>query len=178
MSNFEIWIILGGQTWPLFFIFKTMEKKEKQLFKIWDRTKKRYITGDKSKTSWRSMKWILSKIDDLCKESSYCYSGGNNRKPEEFEIRIFELQLVDQIDARTLYLKDKERKRNLENSNILIRKLEKEIESLLPDLKLSSIKKMYDDKVLSEELMDLLKPKFDNLTKEKILLNNLSKPIK
>ena len=128
-----------------------MEAKERQVFKIWDRTNKRYISGDKSKTTWRSMKWVISKIDDLCRETKELgYSYRNTRRdPSEFEIRIFELQMVEQIDARSLYIKEKERQKNLGYSQNLVKSLEDKIRKILPEIKLENILMMYNNGLFS-----------------------------
>ncbi len=85
--------------------------KEKPLFKIWDTKNDEYVSGTKNKSTWTSIGWVTSKIEDLCRDmKNYGYSNrsGRNRKPDEFEVREFKLVLENTFDAGDLFREKEE----------------------------------------------------------------------
>lgn len=134
-----------------------MIKTERPLFKIWDKRNEKYVSGDKSKTTWRSEKWVVSKLNDLCN------SHWNKRDINDFDVRVFELQLTKVQPAYILYEAD-EKKRKLKAINKEIaNRIEHKIRQVFPALQLYQIRSLYNSRSITPAYMEELKPLFDNL---------------
>jgi len=73
-------------------------KETKTYYKIWDIRNKKYISGQRSKTTWNSIPWIVTKIKNLCSQQTY----GGFRKMEDFEIHEMEMtfkNIINPIDV-------------------------------------------------------------------------------
>ena len=73
-------------------------KETKTYYKIWDIINKKYISGQRNKTTWSSIPWIVTKIKNLCSVKYY----GGNRKIEDFEIHEMEMKfkkIINPIDV-------------------------------------------------------------------------------
>lgn len=128
-------------------------KKEQPLIKIWDKRNCQYISGN-GKTHWRSMKWIVSKLRDLCNDRGW----QGKRNPDDFEIRIFELQLVDTRPARPLLEKDEHQRKNQKMNEELAEICKKKILKLFPNIAVQQTRNLYKDGLLNSESMEILKP--------------------
>ena len=129
---------------------------EKKIFKIWDRKYGKYVTGNKSKSTWSSIGWVTSKIEDECRAPYQSFGNQNRRNPDEFEIREFKLVLENTMDAGDLFREKEEiariRKEGAARYNATVR----DIKNILPDLDIKTVKSMYKAGLFSEDLMTKL----------------------
>ena len=126
-------------------------KKEPLLFKIWDKRNNQYISGN-GKTHWRSMKWIKSKLRDLCA------SNWSKRDVSDFEIQTFELQLIDTQPARPLLIEGTKERRDKEINQEIAERCKENLRQLFPTINVPQIRSLYNDGLVNSRSMKLLKP--------------------
>ena len=131
-------------------------KKESQLFKIWDKRNEQYISGN-GKTHWRSMKWIAAKLRDLCA------SNWGRRDINDFEVRIFELQLINIQPGRIVFEEDEHKRKNKMMNKEIADRCKSKIQKLFPNIGIQQVKNLYNDGLLNSESMSLLKPIIEQL---------------
>lgn len=73
-------------------------KESKIYYKIWDISKKKYISGARSKTTWNSIRWVNEVIKNLCNDINYGHCHINGRKIDEFEIHKMEMKFNSTIN--------------------------------------------------------------------------------
>jgi CRISPR/Cas system CSM-associated protein Csm2 small subunit len=134
-------------------------KKEQPLIKIWDKRNTQYISGN-GKTHWRSMKWIESKLRDLCGDKR---SWGGNRNIDDFEIQTFELQLVETQPARIIYEESEHKRKNQIMNKEIADRCKAKILKLFPNIAVQQTRALYRDGLLNSESMEILKPIMDQL---------------
>jgi len=69
-------------------------KKVKNQYKLWDKTNKTFISVSHGKSSWATLTGVENKLKELCTENAYQYNAYQRqkpRRPEEFEIQVYEL---------------------------------------------------------------------------------------
>jgi hypothetical protein len=64
-------------------------KKVKNQYKIWDKTYNTFISVSHGKSSWATLKGVEDKLKTMCTGNNYSFP--KVRKPEEFEIQVYEL---------------------------------------------------------------------------------------
>lgn len=67
-------------------------QETKTYYKIWDIKNKKYISGERGKTTWSSIPWVVTKIK--CGRKYY----NGNRKIEDFEIHEMEMKFTKIIN--------------------------------------------------------------------------------
>ncbi|MFW6311881.1 MAG: hypothetical protein ACOC1K_06570 [Nanoarchaeota archaeon] len=125
------------------------------IYRIWDKENKRYVSpGRKSKSSWSSIKWAASAIEDIVRVY--------NRQKGDFEILKFKLTLEERYNADSILNEIN----NIENSKDVLRcninKIENDIEDLFDNkLKYYQIIELFDsfDKTIQDNINELLKEK-------------------
>ena len=138
---------------PLNHLKRIEMKKEQPLIKIWDKRNNQYISGN-GKTHWRSMKWIESKLRDLC--SDHGWQG--RRNIDDFEVQTFELQLVETHPARIIYEESEHKRKNQMMNKEIAERCKSQINKLFPNIGVHQTRSLYNDGLLNQESMDLLKP--------------------
>lgn len=142
-----------------------MAKKEKALYKIWDVTNQCYVSGNKSKTTWNSLSWVESRIADLCRSKVSYSDYDTQRKPEEFEIRKFELVCVETMSAVDMYERHKEKMLEREKAKIAQKNIRVEVERLVPDVSFHGTRSLVKAGHLNPNLLEKLKPLFKEYDK-------------
>ena len=132
---------------------------EKKIYKIWDRKNGCYVTGNKSKSSWSSIGWVTSKIEQEMSGGYYGYSRtAPKRSADEFEVREFKLVLENTMDGGDLFREKEEieriRREGVNRYNATV----EDIKKILPDLPIKTVKSMYKSGLFSEDLMIKLGP--------------------
>ncbi len=142
---------------PPFNNFSKMIKAERPLFKIWDKRNEKYVSGDKSKTTWRSEKWVVSKLNDLCN------SHWNKRDINDFDIRVFELQLTEVQPASALFEPDQKKREFKRVNKEIVTRMRTKIQEVFPDINIWQIRELYNKKIINTQYIEQLKPLMDNL---------------
>lgn len=106
---------------------------------------------------------------DLCKQS-YSYQG--NRNIDDFEVRTFELQLVDVQPARSIYEKSDKEKKEREILQADINFYKNKISKLVPEIPIHSIKKLYNAGFFSDGIEKLLREYFEAIEEKEKKLNS------
>ena len=141
--------------------------KHSNLFKIWDKVNNHYVSGNK-KTHWKSMKWVESKIFDLCsKKAKYGYC--KPRNPEEFEVHEFELVLVENHSATELLLRAEGKAEEAKVIRDAITKIEDAIFRAVKtrSMSLYEIRTFMKNKFFNKEIQEELETLFVSLDKLK-----------
>jgi len=133
--------------------------EKKRLFRIWDKKYESYVSGNKNKTTWNSIGWVTSKIEDECRGHGRYYSNSNlRRNPDEFEVREFKLVLENTIDGGDLFREKKEIERIKKEGVKKYEAAANEVKKIVPNLEVSSIKDFYQKGIFAENINQKLKP--------------------
>ena len=130
---------------------------EKKIFKIWDRKHGNYVTGNKSKSSWSSLSWVTSKIEDEMR-FGYGYNNQPKRNPDEFEVREFKLVLENTMDGGDLFREKKEIERIRKEGARVYGVAADKVKEIIPNLKVSDIRSMYKDGFFADDVNTMLEP--------------------
>ena len=133
---------------------------EKKIFKIWDRKNGCYVTGSKGKSTWSSIGWVTSKIEQEMRGGGYGYAYNNppKRSADEFEVREFKLVLENTIDGGDLFREKVEIERIRKDGVRKYAEASEHVKKLVPNLKVGEIRSMYKDGYFSSNVNKMLAP--------------------
>ena len=130
--------------------------EKKKIYRIWDRKHGKYVSGSKNKTTWNSLGWVTSKIDD---EIRGAYGNQLRRNPDEFEVREFKLVLENTMDGGDLFREKEEIERIKKEGARKYAEAAEMVKKMVPtSLKVGEVRSMYKDGFFADDVNQMLEP--------------------
>jgi hypothetical protein len=140
-----------------------MATKEKLVYKVWDKKNEKYICPNGKKSQWSSLAWATEALRDYVKPSNPNLGLGLKRSPDDFEIHVLRMLIVEAIPGREAYEAKEKKILEAKKINEQIKEVQRSIMVLIPDVSFWKIRQMLENNMLSVPMTEKLKGYFKEI---------------
>lgn len=133
--------------------------KEKLVYKVWDKTKEKYICPNGKKSQWNSIIWATAALKDAVNPG-----WGSKRSPDDYEIHTLKMVIVESVSGREAYDAKEKKARAEKLKQQQIEELKNHIKVIIPNVDLWRIREMLKNKIFSETVSRNLTVIFNKIT--------------